>query len=170
MKKRWLFIFTIFVPVVLLAGSDAQTDIVPRTVNFLIFIAILYYLLADQLRAFFSERTKSIQNQLDEVQKKLDESKKKMEVARVEFENAKTIANDLVKDSISETSAIKHKVSKMYESEIALLTKNFNAKLELEMRKAKKEITIEVLNELLSDDNMAITQDNLENIVLKKVA
>ena len=34
-------------------GSHGQTDIIPRAVNFLIFAALVYYLLADKVKAFF---------------------------------------------------------------------------------------------------------------------
>jgi F-type H+-transporting ATPase subunit b len=40
----------------------------------------------------------------------------------------------------------------------------------LEQRKVKKEVVKNILNQLLSDDNIALSQDELTNIVLKKVA
>lgn len=170
MKKKWLFMIAIFLPVILFAGEDVQTDIVPRTVNFLIFIAIIYYLLADKLKNYFDDRSQSIQVQLDEVQKKLEESKRKIELARTEFEHAKEIANELVKDSIADVNSIKNKIAIGYENEIANLLKSYNDKVELETRKARKEIAAEVLEELLNDNNITITKDNLQNIILKKVA
>jgi F-type H+-transporting ATPase subunit b len=170
MKKKWLFMIAIFLPVILFAGEDVQTDIVPRTVNFLIFIAIIYYLLADKLKNYFDDRSQSIQVQLDEVQKKLEESKRKIELARTEFEHAKEIANELVKDSIADVNSIKNKIAIGYENEIANLLKSYNDKVELETRRAKKEIAAEVLEELLNDNNITITKDNLQNIILKKVA
>ena len=170
MKKRWLFILAIFLPVILFAGDDTQTDIVPRTVNFLIFLAIIYYLLADKLKTFFNDRSKSIQSQLDEVQMKLEESKRKMELAKAELEHSKLIANNLVKDSLSEVASIKAKIEAMYTNDMNILSKNYDAKIELEARKAKKEITNEILDELFSDNNITITKDNLQNNILKKVA
>jgi len=170
MKNKWLFVFAIFLPVFLNASDNVQTDIVPRTVNFLIFAAVIYYLLADKLKSFFNERTQSIQNQLDEVQRKLDESKKKIDFAKAELENAKLIANDLVKDAVADVVTIKGKISKSYENDIANLLKSYNDKIELEARKTKKEIVGELLEELLSDNNMVISNDNLQNIILKKVA
>lgn len=170
MKKKLLFLVTLFLPLILCANEDVQTDIVPRTVNFLIFIAIIYYLLADKLKAYFSDRSQSIQGQLDEVQKKLEESKRKMEVAKAELENAKHIASELVKDSMADVNLIKNKVAKSYENEMANLLKSYNDKVELETRKAKKAVVSEVLDELLNNENITLTQDNLQNIILKKVA
>jgi len=170
MKKKWLFVIAIFLPVILFAGEDVQTDIVPRTVNFLIFIAIIYYLLADKLKAYFDERSQSIQTQLDEVQRKLEESKRKMELAKAEVENAKSIASELVKDSMADVSSIKNKIAKSYENEMTTLLKSYNDKIELETRRAKKEVVAEILDELLNDSNITITKDNLQNIILRKVA
>jgi F-type H+-transporting ATPase subunit b len=170
MKKRWLFIFALLMPAILLAGEDGQTDIVPRTVNFFIFAAIIYYLLADKIKTFFNDRTQSIQNQLDEVQMKLEESKQKIEAARVDLENAKNIASELVKNALADVNSIKNKSEIAYQNEMNGLMKNFNDKVALETRKAKKIVANEILSELFSDDNISITRDNLQNIILKKVA
>jgi F-type H+-transporting ATPase subunit b len=169
MKKKLLFIFAMF-PVILFANEHVQTDIIPRTVNFLIFVGIVYYLLSDKLRFYFSDRTKSIQHRLDEVQIKLEESKKRVEDAKAELENAKKLANNLVKEAIADVPSIKTKVAKSYENELAHLSKAFNDKTDLEAKKMKKEVVSEVLNELLNDDNIAITNETLTNIILKKVA
>jgi len=170
MKKKWLFVIAVFLPVILFASEGTETDIVPRTVNFLIFIAIIYYLLADKLQAYFDSRTQSIESQLDEVQKKLEESRKKIESAKAEFEHAKDIADELIQDSILDINSIKNKVAQSYESEMTTLLKNYNDKIELETRKARKDIVTEILDELLNDNNITITKDNLQSIILKKVA
>jgi F-type H+-transporting ATPase subunit b len=50
------------------------------------------------------------------------------------------------------------------------MQKTFNEKLDLEIRKAKKEVVAEVLEELLSSQNIDISNEELAKIVLKKVA
>lgn len=42
-------------------GTGEETDTVQRIVNFIIFAAIIYYLLAHRLKAYFAGRTASIQ-------------------------------------------------------------------------------------------------------------
>jgi len=169
--KKMLFIILALSPLALLANDhDVQTDIIQRTVNFAIFVAIIYYLLADKLKTFFSDRTKSIQAELDKVQETLEESKKKVQDAKDELENSKKIANELVNDANSDITNIKNKISNTFDSEISNLTTSFDDKLLIETRKMKKQIVAEVLEELLSDDNISIKQDDLVNIILKKVA
>ena len=170
MKKILLLIFALL-PVSLFATSgDVETDIIPRTVNFLIFAAIIYYLLADKVKGFLDDRTKSIQSELDEVQNRLEESRKKVEDAKAELEKAKQIATDLVKEARADVDNIKNRIAKSYEDDMAYLLKSFEEKVELETKKSTKEVVSEVLEELMGKDNFAITQDDLANIVLKKVA
>ena len=169
--KKILLMILVIAPIALFASdANVQTDILERTVNFLIFVAILYYLLADKLKTFFSDRTKSIQAELDKVQNLKKESEKKVSDAKLEIENAKNIADELISSANSDIEAIKTKIEVAVEQEIAYLTKSFDEKTELELRKVKKEVVSNVLNQLLSDDNIALTQEELANIVLKKVA
>ena len=106
--KRILLILSAVVPVALFANnSDVQTDILERTVNFFIFAAILYYLLADKLKTFFNDRTKSIQAELDKVQNMKKASEQKVADAKQEIENAKKVAVELVESANNDIEAIK---------------------------------------------------------------
>ncbi len=170
--KKLLFICLSCVTPLALFASDAnvETDILQRTVNFLIFIAILYYLLADKARAFFTGRTESIQGELDKVQQILKESAAKVENAKVELEDAKKLASEIVDGANVDINSIKVKVEESVDQEIKQLSKNFDDKIEVETRKLKKEVVEEILDELLDTKNIALSQNELANIVLKKVA
>jgi F-type H+-transporting ATPase subunit b len=169
MKKLLLLTF-ILSPLALFASGDTQTDIVPRTVNFLIFAGIIYYLLGDKIKGFLSSRTESIQTELDKVQATLDESKQKVADAEAELSDAKRIAKELVDDANASVSDIQKRISDSFDAEIAQLNKTFDEKVALEARKAKQAIVTEVLEELLNNDNLAITKENLSEIISKKVA
>ena len=172
--KRLLMALLVLSPLALLANSaahgDVETDILQRTVNFVIFVAILYYLLADKLRTFFVDRTKSIQAELDKVQDMLKASQKKADEAKAELENAKKVAQELVVSANDDVESIKTKIEASVEQEIANLSKSFDEKTELERKKVRKEVVQAVLNQLLSDENIALSNDDLAQIVLKKVA
>ena len=169
--KKLLFILSCVAPLALFANdAGVETDILQRTVNFFIFIAILYYLLADKVKAYFGDRTSSIQAQLDKVQEVLKESEVKVEDAKQELENAKKIAADIVDTANADINSIKTQIEDMIEQEIAHLSKHFDEKVEVETKKAKKEIVSEILEELLHTDNIALSQEDLANVVLKKVA
>ena len=166
-----LKILLIVVLPVLLFGNEkvAEVDIVPRTVNFIIFIAILYYLLSDRLKEFFRNRRSQIQAKLNKVDEELAKSAKKVEDAKAELEKAKTIATDLVENTKDELDNIKQKIIDKYEEEIKIIKKGFEEKIEIESKRVKKEVVEEVIDEILKD-GLNINQKDLTKIVLKKVA
>jgi F-type H+-transporting ATPase subunit b len=161
-----------FAPMALFAAQGAETDydIIQRTVNFVIFVSILWYLLADKAKAYFAQRSMGIQAELDKVQDTLKASQAKVDEATKKLENAKKLAVEIVNSANAEVDTIAQKVSKNADSEIANLSKNFDEKIKIETKKAKKEVVQSVLEELLSSDNIGVSQDELANIVLKKVA
>ncbi len=171
MKKLLLLTLLALAPVALFANSEgAETDIIQRTVNFVIFAGILWYLLADKIKAFFANRTLEIQAELDKVQDTLKASQAKVDEAAAKLENAKKLAAETVELAKSEVGALKQKVADAVESEIAQLNRSFDDKIEVETRKVQRQIVEEILEELLKSDNISLSQDELANIVLKKVA
>ncbi|MFA6788858.1 MAG: F0F1 ATP synthase subunit B [Arcobacteraceae bacterium] len=169
MKRIVLFMLA-FAPLALFASEGAETDIIQRTVNFVIFAGILWYLLAEKIKAFFANRSLGIQAELDKVQDTLKESQAKVDEATLKLEEAKKLAVEIVSGATAEIDSIKSKIAQAADNEIAHLNKSFDDKIKIETRKAKKEVVQSVLEELLSSDNIGVSQDELANIVLKKVA
>ncbi len=169
--KRFLLLGLALAPVALFASSEgAETDIVQRTVNFIIFAVILWYLLADKIKAFFAERSLSIQAELDKVQDTLKASQDKVTDAQKKLAEAKKIATEIVEGAKADVDSVKQKVATAVDSDIDNLNKNLDEMMKVEISKAKKEVVTQVLEELLSSENINLTQDELANIVLKKVA
>ncbi len=169
--KKFLFTLIALSPLALFASdANVETDILERTVNFVIFASIIYYLLADKIKAYFADRTQGIQSELEKVQEMKKESEAKVQDAQDELEKAKKIAAELIEDAKSNVDSIKSQIENNIEQEIAILLKNFDEKIDVETKKIKKEVVEEILEELLSNDNIAITQDELTAIILNKVA
>lgn len=80
----------------------------------------------------------------------------------------KKLAAEIVAGANLDIDKIKDSISRNVTSEISQMQKTFNEKLEIEMKKAKREIVSEVLDELLSSDNIDVSNDELAKIVLKK--
>jgi F-type H+-transporting ATPase subunit b len=92
---KYFFPFLMLLIPAVVFGSDSNTqeyDIIQRIVNFAIFAAIIYYLLADRLKAFFAGRTASIQAELDKVQDTLKQSEQKTKEAKESLDNAHKFA------------------------------------------------------------------------------
>ena len=172
MKRILLLGLVALAPVALFASEGAETnyDIVQRTVNFIIFAAILWYLLADKIKAFLANRTLSIQSELDKVQETLKASQDKVKDAQKKLEEAKKLATEIVESAKADVDSVKQKVAVAVDTDIANLNKNLDEMMKVELSKAKKQVVTEVLEELLSSDNIKLTQNELVNIVLKKVA
>jgi len=171
MKRVLLLLAVAIVPVTLLASDGGiQTDIVGRTFNFVIFAAILWYLLAHRIKAFFANRTLEIQAELDKVQESLKASKMKVAEAQKKLDDAKITAAEIVESAKVDINSIKQKVAAAIDLDIANLNKNLDEMMKVEISKAKKEVVAKILDELLKSDNIKLSQDELVNIVLKKVA
>lgn len=169
--KRILLLGLALAPVALFASEGAvETDIVQRTVNFIIFAGILWYLLADKIKAFFANRTLSIQAELDKVQETLKASQDKVSDAQKKLEEAKKLATEIIEGAKADIDSVKQKVATAVDVDIANLNKNLEEMMKVQTSKVKKQVVAEVLEELLSSENIQLTQSELANIVLKKVA
>lgn len=169
--KRIILLGLALGPVALFASEGAvETDIVQRTVNFIIFAGVLWYLLADKIKAFFAGRSLDIQGELDKVQETLKASEDKVNEAQKQLEDAKKLAAEIVEGAKTDIDSVKQKVALAVDSDITNLEKNLEEMIKVETSKAKREVVAEILEELLKSDNIKLTQDELANIILKKVA
>ncbi|WP_086241683.1 MULTISPECIES: F0F1 ATP synthase subunit B [Campylobacter] len=153
------------------AGSGSgEYDIIPRVINFVIFFAILYYLIAKPVKAAYHGRINSIANRLNAIQEKLKASNAKKEEAAKKVENAKVIANDLTQAVKKEIEIMLVKIEKDTQNEIAILEKSYEEQKDFEERKLVRAVVSEVLDELFASDAMKIDQNELINLIMKKVS
>ena len=145
-----------------------HTDIIPRTINFLIFVAILWYLAGNKIVNFFKERKDKIAKQYQEIENKLKESKAQKEALKAELENAKAKAKEIVENAKEEAELIKNKIKAQTEEEIKIMQKQFEDYKKYETQKAKKEVVKVFLSEALKD--VHITSEDAAKLILKKVA
>ncbi len=151
-------------------GAEHGTDIIPRTVNFLIFAAILYYLVAEPVKNFFKNRSATIAASLEEVQQKLKLAKEERQKAQNELEKAKQLASEIGETTKKEIELLKEQIIKQTEQELAALEKSFVENMELERRKRIRQITKEVLEELFEDKSIDLDKEHFVNLIVKKVA
>jgi len=167
MKKLALFI-GILSTFAFANEAAAHTDIIPRTINFLIFVAILWYLAGNKIVNFFKQRKERIAKQFQEIEEKLKESKAKKEALKAELENAKVKAKEIIENAKVEAEVIENKIKAQVEEEINILQKQFEEFKKYETQKAKKEVVEIFLEETLKD--IHITSEDAAKLILKKVA
>ena len=131
---------------------------------------VITYEFTSNFKAFLASRTLSIQAELDKVQETLKASQDKVTDAQKKLEEAKKLSSEIVESAKADVDSIKQKVMNAIDTDIANLNKNLDEMMKVEISKAKKQVVTEVLDELLSSGNIQLTQSELVNIVLKKVA
>ncbi|MGP1450745.1 MAG: F0F1 ATP synthase subunit B [Wolinella sp.] len=170
MKNILLIAFALFPTIVLAAGSGGETDIIERTINFVIFVAILYYLVADKIRAIFVARRDAISSELGRVQEKLEESRKIREQAQKHLEESRRMAEDMIATAKKEAILLSQKVEDGAKSDIENLIRQYNEAMEFEKRKVEREVVGEILSELFDSDVTKLDKVAYGEILLKKVA
>ncbi len=162
--KKIALLFGIF-GVFAFAGDFSHTDFIPRSINFIIFVAILWYLAGNKIVSFFKQRKESIAKKFSEIEDKLKESKLRKEALKAELENAKIKAKEIIENAKMETEVINNKIKAQTEEEIKILQKQFEEFKEMEENKLKKEVVKEFLDKTLAD--IHISSEDAVKLILK---
>ena len=149
--------------------ADGGYDIVPRTINFIVFAAILYYFIANPIKNAYKGRITGIAARLDNIEQKLKDSKAKKDDALRRVEEAKANAASLVETARKEAVLISERIKEETRQEVANLEKRFQDQKEFEKRRVVKSVVGEILNEIFASDSVKMDQSELINIMLKRV-
>ena len=163
MKKliSFLGIFAVFA----FASDISHTDIIPRTINFIIFVAILWYLAGNKIKNFFKQRKENIAKKFTEIENKLKESKLRKEALKAELENAKVKAKEIIENAKMESEIITQKIKAQTEEEIKILQRQFEEFKKLEENKIKKEAVKEFMDKILEE--VHISSEDAVKFILK---
>ena len=165
--KRYLFLTLL--PILAVAESHGTNyDVVPRTINFLIFFGILFFLLKNPIKNAFNGRIQKIASRLEANQQKLKESVELKEQIKNDIETAKIQGVSLVETAKKEIMFAEDRLKSNTEFEIKQLNKTFEEQKDFETRKMKKEIVNEVLEDVFNEKNFSLEQNELINIIQKK--
>ena len=151
-------------------GSEGGTDIVQRSINFIIFAGILYYLLASPIKSFFQGRSAGIRQELDRVQEKMKESKTAKEVALQKIEDAEKFAADLLESTKKENKILNESIMQQCDADLENVEKHNASLMDLEQRKMVRNLVDTVMNDLLVEENASFDKDAMAQIIMKKVA
>lgn len=148
-------------------GGSGEYDILARTINFVIFFAILFYLLKNPAKNFYKGRINKISSRLEDIQKRVLESKnKKLEMMKA-IESAKKEGAQAIEDAKKEAQILADKIKEDAKNDIFLMQRYFDEQKDYERRKMQKEVVNSVLKELFKKD---LSQDEMMKIISKKVS
>ena len=168
MKK--ILVFFVFPMIIFASTGGKDYDILPRTINFLIFAGILFYLIKNPIKNFYNNRISSISSKLEEIQKKLFESRnQKLEVIK-RIEDFKQKADQSIQDAHKEAKLLTQKIMQDTQNELIIMENSFEEQKSSELRKAQKQIINQVLLELFKDYSSNIKQEDIIKLIYKKVS
>jgi F-type H+-transporting ATPase subunit b len=179
--KKIVLLSLLMVPAVLLASGDAESsryfaqtgresDFWPRVINFTIFAALLYYLLANPIKNFFKGRSEGIAVQLNEIEKKLQAAKDEKKEAQNRLDESKKRAEEILADAKAEAILLAEKIANANQNDLALLDKQLEEKISLEERRSAREAIDEILSDNITTDDIMLDEAKVVEIISKKVA
>lgn len=151
-------------------SGHAETDIIPRAVNFLIFAALAYYLLADKLKAFFSGRTASIAKAYEDAENKIKEAKAALNEAKAKKEEAAKNANELVVSAKSDAALQVKKIGEHGDEEVARIKKAADEEMLMLRKKAIVDAIESTIDEIITKDGFGVDDKEFAKIIAKRVA
>jgi F-type H+-transporting ATPase subunit b len=150
--------------------SMSNSDFWSRVINFSIFVALLYYLAANPIKAFFKGRSEGIANKIKEIEEKLNASKEAVKVAEANLVLSQEKAESIKKDSLTEGAILAENIANKNSDTLASLDKQNREKMEHESKKMAKDTINAILHDAISTDDIAVDESKVVSLVSKKVA
>ncbi len=151
-------------------GLDiSQTDIIERSLNFLLFAGILWYFLAKKLRAFLHSKSLEISKRLEGIQAQLKVSKENKKKLLKELEQAKEKAELIISDANKEAYTITQKYELQTKMDVENLIKNSKALMDLEVKKIKRELVESVFKDLRESKKVSFNTQDCVNILKQRL-
>ena len=169
-----ILVFMLMISTYALASSGnaehADTDIVQRTVNFLLFFGLIWYLIAEPAKNYFASRSQSIADEMKKVQDKLKETVSLKKDALAKISASEKFAEDLELSSKKENKIINDNIMTQCDLDLEVLVKHQAALMEFERRKMVRNVVEVTLAEVLNQSSESFDKEAMANVILKKVA
>ena len=151
-------------------AGHGESDIVQRTVNFLLFAGLIWYLIGEPVKNYFSGRSQEIADKLKQVQVKLNESAELKKEAVAKIAEAEKFAEELNVTTRKENKIINDKIMSQCEIELESLSNHNESLKDFEQRKMVRTVVEEILAQTLSQSADSFDKKTMANVILKKVA
>jgi F-type H+-transporting ATPase subunit b len=157
--------------IALASGAEhAQTDIMQRTVNFLLFVGLVWYLVAEPVQLYFAKRSQGIADDMQKIQDKLKESINLKKEALNKINEAERFAEDLVVSAKKENKILNDNIIAQCEVDLEILGKHQVSVIDFEQRRMVRQVVENTLSEILKQSNEDFDKKAMANVILKKVA
>jgi len=166
-----LLLFSVCFGNVLFASNVniAETDFIVRVINFVLFVAILWYFVAGHLKAFLQRRKDNIASQLEEIQNRLKNAKKANQQAHKQLEETKKRAVEMLDNAKEEALLIAKKYEAQYKSDLENIKHHLESLMDFEQRKMELAAIESILKELFKGDAGGMDEKDYINILNRRV-
>ena len=151
-------------------AGHGESDIVQRTVNFLLFAGLIWYLIGEPVKNYFSGRSQEIADKLKQVQERLNESAELKKEAMAKIVEAEKFAEELSATSKKENKIINDKIMSQCDSELESLVAQNESLKDFEQRKMVRTVVEDILAQTLTQSADSFDKETMANVILKKVA
>jgi len=152
------------------AAHEGGTDIVQRTVNFLLFAGLIWYLVGEPVKNFFAARSQGIADELKKVQEKLDESITLKKEALAKISEAEKFAEELAVTAKKENKILNDNIMLQCDGELEAMVKQYASKKDFEQRNMVRNVVETIVAETLDRSSEIFDREAMANVILKKVA
>ncbi|QOY52793.1 F0F1 ATP synthase subunit B [Candidatus Sulfurimonas baltica] len=167
-----IIVLMIMISTIALASNaeHAGTDIVQRTVNFLLFAGLIWYLVAEPAKNYFASRSQGIADEMQKVQDKLKESISLKKDALVKITDAEKFATELLVSSKKENKIINDNIMNQCDVDLEIIVKQQTTLMDFEQRKMVRKVVEDTLEDVLKQSSDSFDREAMANVILKKVA
>jgi len=169
-----VLVFMLMISTCALASSGSAehggTDIVQRTVNFLLFAGLIWYLVAEPAKNYFASRSNAIAEDMKKVQDKLKESISLKKEALAKVSAAEKFAEELAVSSKKENKILNDSIMTQCDNDMEVMAKQQAVLMEFEQRKMVRNVVETILSDVLSQSDDSFDKEAMANVILKKVA
>lgn len=151
------------------AMDISKTDIIERLINFIIFVALMWYLVADKLKSMLQERSHGIAQKLSQTQTKVRESREKKEKAQQRLQEAREQAKDILDTAKKEAHISVLNIEEKTKEQIANLMRSNEEAMEFQEKVMQKQLVAEILQEIFTSHTLNIEARDYVGILEKKV-
>ncbi len=151
------------------AVDISKTDIVERLINFAIFVALMWYLLADKAKKILSDRSNSISERLSQTQSKVREAREKKERALKRLKEAREQAIEISNIAKKEANMSVLQIEEKTKEQISNLIKANDEAIEFQEKLLQKQLIAEILQEIFSSKALELDSYDYVSILEKKV-
>jgi len=174
-KSMFRKIITLLVVIPLLTplfGSEGvEYDIGPRVFNFVIFVAILYYLVFDKLVAFLRGRTKDIDDKFKAGEIELEALKIEKNSSQDKIEEANKKSKEIIEDAKKTSESLVKNIENSINDKIKNVEHTYEQRAEFDNKKAASLAVEDVLTSVVFKPALdELSQESIMEIIKKKVA